>query len=133
MRRRSRSPARCRWTGSGMPCRRSPPSVRCGCGCSRSTGYEPVGEPAARAPGDERRSSRRARAERAEEREMTSVSFGGLLVVALIALGAPLLVSLAPKARIPADVVAIVAGIVVGPSVLGWVRVDTPIGVLALL
>ncbi len=64
---------------------------------------------------------------------MTSVSFGGLLVVALIALAAPLLVSLAPRARIPADVVAIVAGIVVGPSVLGWVKLDTPIGVLALL
>jgi Kef-type K+ transport system membrane component KefB len=64
---------------------------------------------------------------------MTNVSFGGLLVVAAIALAAPLLVSLFPKARIPADVVAIVAGIVVGPSVLDWVRVDTPIGVLALL
>jgi Kef-type K+ transport system membrane component KefB len=64
---------------------------------------------------------------------MTDVSFGGLLVVAVIALTAPLLVSLAPRARIPADVVAIVAGIVVGPSVLGWVRVDMPIGVLALL
>jgi Kef-type K+ transport system membrane component KefB len=64
---------------------------------------------------------------------MTTVSFAGLLVVAVIALAAPLLVSLAPKARIPADVVEIVAGIAVGPSVLGWLRVDTPIGVLALL
>jgi Kef-type K+ transport system membrane component KefB len=64
---------------------------------------------------------------------MTTVSFAGLLVVAVIALGAPLLVSLAPRARIPADVVEIVAGIVVGPSVLGWLRMDTPIGVLALL
>jgi Kef-type K+ transport system membrane component KefB len=64
---------------------------------------------------------------------MTDVSFGGLLVVAVIALAAPLLVNLAPRARIPADVVAIVAGIVVGPSVLGWVTLDIPIGVLALL
>jgi Kef-type K+ transport system membrane component KefB len=64
---------------------------------------------------------------------MSHISFGGLLVVAVIALGAPLLTSLAPKARIPADVVAIVAGIVAGPSVLGWVQIDTPITVLALL
>jgi Kef-type K+ transport system membrane component KefB len=64
---------------------------------------------------------------------MTPVSFDGLLVVALVALAAPLLVSLAPRARVPADVVAIVAGIVLGPSVLGWVEIDAPISVLALL
>jgi Kef-type K+ transport system membrane component KefB len=64
---------------------------------------------------------------------MTPVSFAGLLAVALVALAAPLVVSAAPRARIPADVIAIVAGIVLGPSVLGWVRVDTPITVLALL
>jgi hypothetical protein len=61
------------------------------------------------------------------------ISFGGLLAVAVIALLAPLLVSAVPRARIPADVVAIVAGIVVGPSVLGWVEIDTPITVLSLL
>jgi Kef-type K+ transport system membrane component KefB len=64
---------------------------------------------------------------------VSDLSFGGLLVVTVIALAAPLLVSLAPRARIPADVVAIVAGIIAGPSVLGWVRVDTPISVLSLL
>jgi len=64
---------------------------------------------------------------------MSPVSFGGLLVVAVIALAAPLLVGLAPRARIPADVVTILAGILVGPSVLGWVRIDPPITVLALL
>src|SRR5262249_19735313 len=64
---------------------------------------------------------------------MTSVSFGGLLVVAVIALAAPLLVSLAPAAGVPAAGGEVGAGIVVGPSGLGWVRVDTPIGVLGLL
>jgi Kef-type K+ transport system membrane component KefB len=67
------------------------------------------------------------------EPDMTHISFGGLFVVAVIALVAPLLVSLVPKARIPADVVAIVAGIIVGPSVLDWVRIDTPITVQSLL
>lgn len=64
---------------------------------------------------------------------MTELSFAGLLVVTLVALAAPLIVSLAPRARVPADVIAIVAGIVLGPSVLGWVEIDAPIGVLSLL
>ncbi len=61
------------------------------------------------------------------------VSFGGLVVVCAIAFGAPLGLGLAPRLRIPAVVVEIVAGIVVGPSGLGWVRVDLPIQILALV
>lgn len=64
---------------------------------------------------------------------MTPLSFGGLLVVSVVALAAPLLVGLAPRARVPADVVAIVGGIVLGPSLLGWVEIDVPIAVLSLL
>jgi Kef-type K+ transport system membrane component KefB len=64
---------------------------------------------------------------------MPDVSFAGLLVVAVIALGAPLLVGLVPAIRVPAVVLEIVAGIVVGPSVLGWVEIDVPIQVLAVI
>ena len=64
---------------------------------------------------------------------MPDVSFSGLLIVAAIAVAAPLLVGLVPRIRIPAVVLEIVAGIVVGPSVLGWVTVDLPIQVLALV
>ena len=64
---------------------------------------------------------------------MSSPSFGGLLVVAAIALGAPLLVGLVPAIRVPAVVLEIVAGIAVGPGGLGWVEVDVPIQVLSLL
>lgn len=64
---------------------------------------------------------------------MPDVSFGGLLIVAAIAVAAPLLVGLVPRIRIPAVVLEIVAGIVVGPSVLGWVKVDLPIQILALM
>jgi Kef-type K+ transport system membrane component KefB len=64
---------------------------------------------------------------------MPDVSFGGLLVVAVIAVAAPLFVGLVPQVRIPAVVLEIVAGIVVGPSVLGWVEVDLPIQILALV
>jgi Kef-type K+ transport system membrane component KefB len=64
---------------------------------------------------------------------MPDVSFGGLLIVAAIAVAAPLLVGLVPRIRIPAVVLEIVAGIVVGPSVLGWVKIDLPIQILALM
>ena len=64
---------------------------------------------------------------------MPEVSFGGLLVVAAVAVGAPLLVGLVPAIRVPAVVLEIVAGIVLGPSGLGWVEVDLPIQMLAVV
>ena len=64
---------------------------------------------------------------------MPAPSFAGLPVVAAVALGAPLLVGLVPAVRVPAVVLEIVAGIVVGPSGFGWVRVDVPIQVLSLI
>jgi len=60
------------------------------------------------------------------------LSLGTVLVVAVIALAAPLLVQLAPPLRLPAVVVEIVLGIVVGPSGFDWVEVDVPTEVLAL-
>src|ERR1700730_174948 len=60
-------------------------------------------------------------------------SYGSLLAVTAIALAAPVLVSLAPRVRLPAVVLEIVLGILVGPSGLGWVRVDAPVSVLALI
>jgi Kef-type K+ transport system membrane component KefB len=50
-----------------------------------------------------------------------------------VAFGAPLLLGLFPQVRLPAAVLEIVAGIVLGPSILGWVEVDQPIAVLALI
>ena len=64
---------------------------------------------------------------------MPDVSLTGLTLVAAVAFAAPLLLGLVPRLRLPAVVLEIVAGIVIGPSVLGWVRVDTPIQILALL
>jgi len=64
---------------------------------------------------------------------METPSFTGLLVVAVIALAAPLLVGLFPAIRVPAVVLEIVAGIAVGPSGFGWVHVDLPIQVLSLV
>ena len=60
-------------------------------------------------------------------------SFTGLLIVTAVAFGAPFLLGLFPVCRLPGVVLEIVAGIVVGPSVLGWVQVDETIAVVATL
>jgi Kef-type K+ transport system membrane component KefB len=60
-------------------------------------------------------------------------SLDGLLIVVAVAFAAPFLLGLAPRLRIPAVVLEIVAGIVVGPSVLGWVQVDDTIEVMATI
>jgi Kef-type K+ transport system membrane component KefB len=64
---------------------------------------------------------------------MPAVSFVNLLAVAAVALAAPLLLGLVPRLRLPAVVVEIVAGIVIGPAGLGWVRADLPVQILAIL
>lgn len=64
---------------------------------------------------------------------MPDVEFTNLLMVAVIALIAPLALGLAPRLRLPAVVLEIVAGIVVGPQVLGWVEVDLPVSIVSLL
>jgi Kef-type K+ transport system membrane component KefB len=60
------------------------------------------------------------------------LSFSGLVVVAAVALVAPLLLGLAPRLRLPSVVLEIVAGIVIGPALLGWVETDAVIRVFAL-
>lgn len=64
---------------------------------------------------------------------MPDVSFSGLTVVAVVAFAAPLLLGLFPRIRIPAVVLEIVLGILIGPSALGWVRFDLPIQVLSVV
>jgi Kef-type K+ transport system membrane component KefB len=61
------------------------------------------------------------------------VSLSGLLLVAAIGFCAPFLLGLAPRLRLPAVVLEILAGIVIGPSVLGLVKPDLPIQILSLL
>jgi Kef-type K+ transport system membrane component KefB len=61
------------------------------------------------------------------------ISFDNLLIVVAAGFAAPLALGLVPRLRLPAVVVEIVAGIVLGPAVLGWVEVDEPVEVLSLL
>lgn len=62
---------------------------------------------------------------------MSSVSFSGVLLIALVAVAIPVLAALAPRLPVPGAVLEVVAGIVIGPAVLGWVHLDTSIQVLS--
>lgn len=61
------------------------------------------------------------------------VQFTNLLIVVAVAFAAPFAIGLAPGLRLPAVVLEIVAGILVGPAVFGWVEIDEPIRVLSIL
>jgi Kef-type K+ transport system membrane component KefB len=60
-------------------------------------------------------------------------AFDNLLIVAAVAFAAPFLLGLFPSVRLPSVVLEIVAGIVIGPSVLGIVEVDDAVSVIAVI
>jgi Kef-type K+ transport system membrane component KefB len=64
---------------------------------------------------------------------MPTVHFTNLLVVVVVGLAAPLALGFFPGLRLPAIVLEIVLGIVIGPSGLGWVEPDLPVSILALI
>jgi Kef-type K+ transport system membrane component KefB len=64
---------------------------------------------------------------------MPAVHFTNLLIVAAVGLLAPLTLGFFPRVRLPAIVLEIVLGIVIGPSGLGWVTPDLPVSILALV
>ncbi len=64
---------------------------------------------------------------------MPEASFTSLAVVMGVAFLAPLVLGLFPRLKVPAVVLEIVLGIVVGPQVLGWASVDEPVQIVALI
>ena len=64
---------------------------------------------------------------------MPAVHFTNLLIVVAVGLLAPLALGFFPRFRLPAIVLEIVLGIVIGPSGLGWVTPDLPVSILALV
>lgn len=64
---------------------------------------------------------------------MPDVSFESLLIVFGVAVAVPLLLGTAPRLRVPSVVLEILVGVLVGPSVLGWVEIDLPVQILAVL
>jgi Kef-type K+ transport system membrane component KefB len=60
-------------------------------------------------------------------------AFDNLLIVVAVAFAAPLVLGFFPTVRLPSVVLEIMAGILIGPSVLGIVHVDESISVIAVL
>ena len=59
--------------------------------------------------------------------------FGSLLIVVAVAFAAPFILGLFPRLRLPSVVLELIAGIIIGPSVLGIVHEDITIAVMALI
>ncbi len=64
---------------------------------------------------------------------MGEIQFTNLLLVVGVAFVAPLTLGFFPRLRLPAVVLEILLGIVIGPSGLGWMSVDVPVEILALV
>ncbi|MGE3288681.1 MAG: cation:proton antiporter [Pseudonocardia sp.] len=58
---------------------------------------------------------------------------GSLVTVLAVAALVPLLLGLVPRLPLPGPLVEILAGVVLGPSVLGWVHADETVSAIALL
>jgi len=59
------------------------------------------------------------------------ISFNSLLIVGVVAVAVPLLLGLVPAVKVPGVVLEILGGILVGPTVLGWVHLDVAVRVVA--
>src|SRR5262245_6305271 len=59
--------------------------------------------------------------------------FTNLLIVVAAGLLAPLALGFFPRVRLPAIVLEILLGILIGPSGLGWAKPDAPVSILALV
>ncbi len=62
---------------------------------------------------------------------MPAISFSAVLIIALVAVAVPVALALVPRLPVPGAVLEVVAGILIGSSVLGWVHVNAPIQVLS--
>jgi len=62
---------------------------------------------------------------------MPNISFNSVLIIAATAVLVPLISGLLPRLPVPGAALEVIAGILIGPSVLGWVRIDAPVQVLS--
>jgi Kef-type K+ transport system membrane component KefB len=59
------------------------------------------------------------------------ITFNSLLIIGGVAVAVPLVLGLVPALKVPAVVLEILGGILVGPAVLGWVHLDAAVRVTA--
>src|ERR1039457_1018779 len=60
-----------------------------------------------------------------------AISFNGVLIIAAVAVLVPVVRGFLPVLPVPGAVMEVIAGIVIGPSALGWVHIDAPVQVLS--
>lgn len=61
------------------------------------------------------------------------MAFGNLLVVASVAAAVPLLLGFLPRLAVPGPVLEIIAGVILGPAILGVVRADATVKAASVL
>jgi len=61
------------------------------------------------------------------------ISFNSVLIIAAMAVLVPLISGLLPGLPVPGAALEVIGGILIGPAVLGWVRIDAPVKVLSAL
>ena len=59
------------------------------------------------------------------------ITFNSLLIIGGVAIAVPLLLGLVPAVKVPAVVLEILGGVLVGPAALGWVHLDVAVRVTA--
>jgi Kef-type K+ transport system membrane component KefB len=64
---------------------------------------------------------------------MIAISFNNVLIIAAISVLVPVVTGLLPRLPVPGAVLQVIAGIIVGPSVLGWAHIDPAVQVLSSL
>ncbi len=64
---------------------------------------------------------------------MPAISFDAVVIIGAVAVLVPAALALVPRLPVPGAVLEVVAGIVIGPSVLGWVHIEASIEVLSEL
>src|SRR5262245_31231723 len=64
---------------------------------------------------------------------MPALSLMNLLIVAAVGFGVPFTLGFVPGVRLPPVALEILAGIVIGPAVLGWVTIDEPLRIFSLV
>src|SRR4051794_1848855 len=64
---------------------------------------------------------------------MPELSFTSLAVILAAAFVAPLVLGYLPRLRLPAVVLEILLGIIIGPSLLGWAHADEIVRVLSII
>src|SRR5215470_8678472 len=61
---------------------------------------------------------------------MLNISFNSVLIIAAMAVLVPLISGLL-RLPVPGAALEVIAGILIGPAVLGWARIDAPVQVLS--